>query len=84
MYLSYLALNNLCDCFHPQARAFRVWTTQRFHQLRHRITRHVTRPASQENADSVTQPEVVKLHSLSRAVLVSVVEPQVTETQSLN
>jgi len=45
--LSYLAMCNLWTRLHPQARAFRSWTTTRFHQLRHHITGHFPRPASQ-------------------------------------
>jgi len=84
--LSCLAMCNLCNRFRHQARAFRVWTTKRFHQLRQHITRHFPRPASQENADSATQPESVELRPVPvpRSARVSVVEPQVAETQPLN
>ena len=75
---------NLCNRLRPQARAFRGWTTTRFHQLRHHITRHFPRPASQENADSATQPESVELRPVAHSARVSVVEPQVAETQPLN
>jgi len=77
---------NLCNRFRPQARAFRVWTTKRFQQLRQHITRHFPRPASQENADSATQPESVELRPVPvpRSARVSVVEPQVAEKQPLN
>jgi len=74
----------LCNRLRPQARAFRVWSTTRFDQLRQHITRHFPRPASQENADSATQPESVELQLVPRSARVSVVEPQVAETQPLN
>ena len=64
---SYLATCNLCNRFRPQVQAFRVWTTKRFHRLRHHITRHFPRPASQENADSATQPESVELRPVPRS-----------------
>jgi len=77
---------NLCTRFRPhaRARAFRVWTTKRFHQLRHHISRHFPRPASQGNSDSATPPESVELQPVPRSARVSVVEPQVAETQPLN
>jgi len=65
--LSYLATSNLCNRFRPQARAFRIWTTKRFHRLRHHITRHFPRPASLENADSATPPESVELRPVPRS-----------------
>jgi len=77
--LSCLAMCNLCNHFRPQARAFRVWTTKRFHQLR-----HYPRPACQENADSATSPESDELRPVPRSARVSVVEPQVAATQPLN
>jgi len=75
---------NLCTHFRSQARTFRVWTTERFHQLRHHITRHFPRPASQGDADSATQPESVELQPVPRSACAPVVEPQVAETQPLN
>jgi len=75
---------NLCNRLRPQARTFRGWTTTRFHQLRHHITRHFPRPASQENAGSATQPESVELRPVPRSARVSIVEPRVAETQPLN
>ena len=75
---------NLCTRFRPQARAFRVWTTERFHQLRHHFTRHFPRPASQHNPDSATQPEGIELRPVPRSAHGPVVEPQVAETQPLN
>ena len=75
---------SLCNRLRPQARAFRVWTATRFHQLRHHITRHYPRPASQGNADSATQPENVELRPVIRSARVSVAELQVAETQPLN
>jgi len=77
-------MRSLCNRLHPQARAFRVWTTTRFHQLRQHITRHFPGPASQENADSATPPESVELQPVRRSARVSVVEPRVAETQPLN
>ena len=82
--LSYLALCTLCTSFRPQARAFRVWSTTRFYQLRHLITRYFPRPASQGDADSATQPESVELQPVPRSARAPVVEPQVAETQPLN
>jgi len=96
--LSCLAASNLCNRFRPQVRAFRVWTTQRFRQLRQHISRHFPRPASREHdgsatqpecvelrpADSETQPESVELRPDPRSARVLVVERQVAETQSLN
>ena len=75
---------NLCNRLRPQAHAFRGWTTTRFQQLRHHITRHFPRPASQENANSATPPESVELRPVPRSARVSVVEPLVAETQPLN
>jgi len=69
----------LCNCFRPQARAFPVWTTKHFHQLR-----HYPRPACQENADSATPPESVELQPVPCSANVSAVEPRVAETQPLN
>jgi len=82
--LSYLAMCKLCNRFRPQARAFRVWTTTRFHQLRQHITRHFPRPVFQENTDSATPPESVEPQPVPRSARVSVVEPRVAETQPLN
>jgi len=81
--LSYLALCTLCNSFRPQTRAFRVWSTTRFHQLRHHLARHFPRPASQENADSTPQPGSVELQPVPRRARAPVVEPQVAETQPL-
>jgi len=75
--LPYLPMCNLCNRFRSQARGFRVWTRQH-------ITRHFPRPASQENAHSATPPESVELRPVPRSARVSVVEPQVAETQPLN
>jgi len=82
--LSYLAMCNLCNHLRPQTRALRVWTSTRFHQLRQHITRHFPRQSSQGNADSATQPETVELQPVPRSACVSIVEPQVAETQPLN
>jgi len=61
--LSCLALCHLHVRFRPQLQAFRVWTTQHFHQLRNRVTRHFTHLASQGEVDSAAerQSEVVEL-----------------------
>ena len=82
--LSCLAVSNLCNRFRPQARAFRVWTTQRFRQLRQHISRHFPRPVCREHDGSATQPECAKLRPVPRSARVLVVERQVAETQSLN
>jgi len=66
-----------------RARAFRVRTNQRFHQLRHHITRHFPRPVSQQNPDSATHPESIELQPVPRSARAPVVEPQVAETQPL-
>ena len=81
--LSYLALCTLCNSFRPQARAFRVWSTTRFHQLCHHLARHFPRPASQQNPDSATQPESIELRPVPRSARAPVVESQVAETQPL-
>jgi len=83
MRLTYVAICELCNRLRPPARALRGWTATRFHQLRHRLTRHFTRPASQDKADSATQPESVELQPVPRSARVSVVEPRVAETQPL-
>ena len=82
--LSYLAMCHLWNRFRPPARAFRVWTTTRFHQIRQRIARHFPRPASQENDGSATHPESVVPRPVPRSARVSAVEPQVAETRPLN
>jgi len=79
-----LLCGTLCNSFRPQARAFRLWSTTRFHQLRHHITRHFPRPGSQGNTDPTAQPESVELRPVPRSARVSVVEPQVAEAQPLN
>jgi len=75
---------NLCNRLRPPSRAFRVWTTTRFHQLRKHIIRHFPRPASQGNADSATPPESVELRPAPHSARFSVVEPRLAETQPLN
>jgi len=64
--LSCLAVSNLCNRFRHQARAFRVWTTQRFRQLRQHISRHFPRPASREHDDSATSLNVLSYALLTR------------------
>ena len=82
--LSYLAVCNLCTRYHPQARAFRVWSITRFHQLHRHFTRHFPRPASQHNPDSATHPESVELRPVPHSARAPVVEPQSAEAQPLN
>ena len=61
---------NLCNRLRPQARAFRDWTTTRFHQLRHHITRHF--PPRHPREMLTRQPHLKVLsYALFRAVLVS-------------
>ena len=76
---------NLCNRFRPhaRARAFRVRTTQRFHQLRHHIARHFPRPASQENADSTPPPGSVELQPVPRSAPVSVNAASATPPESV-
>ena len=78
-----LLCGTLCNSFRPQARAFRLWSTTRFHQLRHHITRHFP-PWHPRGMLTRRQPESVELRPVPRSARVSVVEPQVAETQPLN
>jgi len=83
-----LGLSFILSCFvtfvcsftsSSQSLWFRVWTTQRFHALRQRITH----PAFQGETGSAADSDVVALQPVPGSARVSVVEPKVAEAQPL-